>query len=288
MLRWIVFLVFIKFSASACPSPESFDSKSKMLQFLPILREKGQIRSNDACWPDMVGLKCKKVNQKSAKYTWRACVTRLYLHAEYKGMFRANSYKPSENGDGQRCYLKVYGYQHSDDFHSKQIFTKITKIYNKCIKWAKTDQVITVPTITAPAKQVEETETAETFIKLKTAENNEEKPKEITKVKFPKKLEISDCLIGLYSQELSNDQCIEIALEQMDLRNAKVSDYREVNKELANHILLLGNELSSVSETAANDIQELRKAVEVLTESNQNLVALVNGLVKKNENEITK
>ena len=41
------------------------------------------------------------MNQKSAKYTWRACVTRLYLHAEYKGIFKANSYKPSENGEGQ-------------------------------------------------------------------------------------------------------------------------------------------------------------------------------------------
>lgn len=46
--------------------------------------------------------------------------------------------------------------------------------------------------------------------------------------------------------------------------------------------------MSSVSETAENDIKELRKAVEDLTESNQNLVDLVNGLVKNNENEITK
>ena len=49
-------------------------------------------------------------------------------------------------------------------------------------------------------------------------ENNDEKPEEIAKVNFHKKLEISDCLIGLYSQELSNDQCIEMALEKMDLR----------------------------------------------------------------------
>ena len=49
-----------------------------------------------------------------------------------------------------------------------------------------------------------------------------------------------------------------------------------------------GNELNSVSETAANDISELRRAIEVLTESNRNLVNLVNGLVHQAEEDIAK
>ena len=49
-----------------------------------------------------------------------------------------------------------------------------------------------------------------------------------------------------------------------------------------------GNELNSVSETAANDISELRRAIEVLTESNRNLVNLVNGLVHHTEKDIAK
>ena len=42
--------------------------------------------------------------------------------------------------------MKVYGYQNDDS--SINVFSKITRIYNKCIDWSKDDQVITVPTVT--------------------------------------------------------------------------------------------------------------------------------------------